>query len=459
MKKIRIATVILLTVIFLLSIAIMPELTSAKEASGSGYSIEQRYDDVSKRLVKIRGLKFKRKVPYSLKSKEYLRKFLIKSLKKELSGAKFKAYDISLKKFGFVPANFDTWNFLINLYTSEVAGLYDYNTHSMFLMKGKTSLPGMAKQEALLNQHGVSTGDVLLCHEMTHALQDQYFDLKKLIVNAQKMHNDDYENALLAVIEGDATVTMTYYMLNTMGSSMGMDMSQFIDLSSMRETMGEFSLQSGSKQFANAPLFFKRSLLFPYLDGMVFVETLKKKGGWAMVNNAFRKPPRSTEQILHTERYFMKDQPILISWTKLPKNIGAWKCVTDNSCGEFVTRTLFEHFLPNYDFVSIAEGWGGDRYRIYEKGNKSFLVWYTTWDRKQDAKEFMQYYLKLLKKKYSNLVWTRTTPKKAYLGRIGKNNVYLGISGKSVVVMEDVPPSLMGKLLKQAWYVKMRRWN
>jgi len=266
MKKIRITTVILLAVTFLLSIAIMPELTSAKEASGSGYSIEQRYDKVSKELVKIRGLKFKHKVPYSLRSKDYLRKFLVKSLKKELAGAKFKAYDITLKKFGFVPANFDTWNFLINLYTSEVAGLYDYNTHSMFLMKGKTSLPGMAKQEALMSQYGVSTGDVLLSHEMTHALQDQYFNLKKLIGNAKKMQNDDCENALLAVIEGDATVTMTYYMINTMGNSMGIDMSQMIDLSSMRDMMGEFSSHSGSKQFANAPLFFKRSMLFPYLE-------------------------------------------------------------------------------------------------------------------------------------------------------------------------------------------------
>jgi hypothetical protein len=138
----------------------------------------------------------------------------------------------------------------------------------------------------------------------------------------------------------------------------------------------------------------------------------------------------------------------------MPDFIGGWKMLEENTCGEFITRTLFEKFMPQSNFTSIAEGWGGDRFRIYEKGKENFLMWYTTWDREQDAKEFLKSYLELLKVKYPGLTWTKTSPNKAYLGRVGTDHVYMAINGKDVLLIEKCPPELTQAILKIGWYVK-----
>jgi hypothetical protein len=399
-------------------------------AQAADYSIKKSYDKVSKDLTRIRGLKFKKAVPYSIKSKEYLRKYLITAIKEEMTDAKLKSFDTTLKVFGFVPKDFQTFNFMINLYTDEVAGLYDYKTHSLMLMEGKTEAKGMEPgQEQMMAMYGLEVGDILLIHEMQHSLQDQYFNLMKMLKDIKKAKNDDKENALQALLEGDATYIMMVFMFDAMSGGSGVDMSEFLDMELVKNMSGDLSMKGGPN-FAKAPLYFKKAMLFPYLDGMVFVEKLKKKGGWAAVNKAYTDLPQSTEQILHPERYILRDPPIAVSWTEMPDFIGGWKMLEENTCGEFITRTL------------------------YEKGKENFLMWYTTWDREQDAKEFLKSYLELLKVKYPGLTWTKTSPNKAYLGRVGTDHVYMAINGKDVLLIEKCPPELTQAILKIGWYVK-----
>ena len=48
----------------------------------------------------------------------------------------------------------------------------------------------------------------------------------------------------------------------------------------------------------------REGLVFPYTDGLVFAQAVKKRGGsWASIDAAYASPPLSTEQILHPERY------------------------------------------------------------------------------------------------------------------------------------------------------------
>lgn len=425
----------------------------AKEAAG-GYSIENSYKRVSRSLEKVRSLRFKKTIPYSIKDKAFLRSFLMRELKAELPDEKFNAFDLSLKQFGFLPKNFKTWDFLLNLYTSEVAGLYDYKTGQLMLMGEQTKIPG-AEQ---LQQYGVSVGDVLLIHEMEHGIQDQYFNLTKMLTDVKRYKSDDSENAALALIEGDATLVMMNYMLETLGQSFGMDMGSMVDMSQMKDMMTDMPMSgAGASTLQSAPLYFKRTMLFSYMDGMVFVDALKKRGGWNEVNKAFRYPPRSTEQIMHPQRYFMKDEPVVIDWTKLPKTLGDWKMMSENTCGEMIIKTMFENLLPDSDYRSIADGWGGDRYRIYKNGDNTFLVWFSVWDRKQDARQFMRYYLEVLKKKYPAVKWTQTVPGKAYLGKVDEDYVYLAINGEDVLVLESVPGKYAKQVMTEGWLVNQKK--
>lgn len=444
--------------VFMLFICIFFNVSIVPVNAQQRYSIKDSYDRVSKALEDLRKLKFRKPVPYNIKSRDYLKKLITDLLNQEMPPEKFKIYDRTLKIFGFVPESFKTRDFVINLYTSEVAGLYDYRTQSLMIMKEQTANP----QAALMQAYGMSTGDILLIHEMQHALQDQYFNLKKLLEDVKKNNNDDYEFAVQALIEGDATSVMMLYAMSSMGSGLGVDMSQFIDLSTVGEMIADnAAFSAGSSPiFQTAPLYYRSTMLFPYINGMAFVESLRQRGGWAMVNAAFKNPPRSTEQVLHPEKYFQKDEPAAVQWTELPHSIGGWRMIEQNTCGELIISVMFENMLPDgMDYKIPSAGWGGDRYRIYEKGGKHFLVWYTVWDRNQDANEFLQYYINLLKRKYPSVVWTNTTPRKAYLGRVGEDHVYIAINGKDVLVIEKCPPELTQAILKIAWYVNKSQWT
>ena len=54
-------------------------------------------------------------------------------------------------------------------------------------------------------------------------------------------------------------------------------------------------------------------MIFPYFRGMVFCAKLDQRGGWAAIDEVYRNPPLSTEQILHPEKYRAKpDFPMTI---------------------------------------------------------------------------------------------------------------------------------------------------
>lgn len=423
------------------------------------YDVKSNYKRVSNTLEKIRGMRFKKPVPYQVKSRDFMKKYLAKLLKKELPPHKVKAFDATLKVFGFVGKDFNTLDFYLKLLGEQVAGLYDYNRQQMFLMNEPVNMKGMEAEMAQMKMLGIQMEDFALIHEMQHALQDQYFNLKNLIGTVEKRGNDDYTNAMQALIEGDATIVMVYHMMRTVAGRMGGDpemMMQMMDMSQFKQIAGSSSTFANAPAFAGAPLYFKRTLIFPYLDGMIFVDALKKRGGWGKVNQVFKNLPKSTEQILHVESYLGGDNPILVSWKNLPKNVGGWKVIEENTAGELIVKILFEQHLPASNFASVAKGWGGDRYRVYHKGGDNFLVWFTTWDRKQDAKEFFENYKRLLEAKHKGLKWTKKVPGRAYLGRSGNEHQYVCITGKDVVVMEQVPAGLTTKVLQKAWKVNRK---
>ena len=68
------------------------------------------------------------------------------------------------KKFGLLPRTFDLHSFLIKLLTEQVAGYYDEKTRTMNLLDWNE--PEMQRP--------------VMAHELTHALQDQSFNLEKM---------------------------------------------------------------------------------------------------------------------------------------------------------------------------------------------------------------------------------------------------------------------------------------
>jgi hypothetical protein len=280
------------------------------------------------------------------------------------------------------------------LYSEEVAGFYDPKRKQMYLIK-EVETPG-EKPGLIARLLGIGTGfnkdeqKTTLSHEMSHALADQNFDLLKMQDVAEK--DDDRSLALQALIEGEATLVMMLDMERATGGT-GRDL---LDAS---PALIDFSLSlasafipfASSNAFLQAPPILRESMLFPYFKGMVFLLHMTNDSGWGRVNEAFRKPPLSTEQVLHPEKYLREvDEPTEIVLPPLGDVLGSgWKEVGQNVLGELQISIL----LRMQQGVRAAAGWDGDRYAVFSgPGNKLGMVWYSTWDSDAEAREFASAY-------------------------------------------------------------------
>jgi hypothetical protein len=188
--------------------------------------------------------------------------------------------------------------------------------------------------------------EFVLAHELTHALEDQRFGLKDI-----KDTSDDGALAHLALAEGTATAVMTDYArlyldpLALAASATGLDTS----------THG-------------VPGFVIQQLNFAYLRGAAFVNALRAEtGSWNLVNIAVRdRPPASTEQVMHPEKYLANEQPLPVRLRSRPP--GGWAPVDSGSVGEFTTFQLLDAALPTALARAASTGWGGDRYELWARG-------------------------------------------------------------------------------------------
>jgi hypothetical protein len=222
-------------------------------------------------------------------------------------------------------------------------------------------------------------------HEYTHVLQDQNYDFQgKLGYSEEKCQLDSERCAAIqALIEGDATLSQEVWLF-TFATSLD------------RQQITAFSQTYQSPVFDSAPEFYKDDAMFPYSQGLEFVQTLYDQGGWQAIDNAYLNPPVSTEQILHPELY-PDDKPVTVNLPDLTSALGTdWKQIDKDTVGEWYTYLILAagydpaDRLPDKTAKQAAAGWGGDSYAIYANtqtnGLALVVVW--QWDTTNDAGEF-----------------------------------------------------------------------
>ena len=265
-----------------------------------------------------------------------------------------------LKLLGVIPQESDLTGIYESMLGSQVLGLYDPEKEEFFVLGDDQSGADSVGIEAQLTY----------AHEYVHRLQDAKFDLEALEDLAT---GDDMSIAISALIEGDATTAQTQYMLSNY---------DFTELAKLLE-----STLAAQADIPEAPYFLQRSLEFPYTEGAAFVAILNQLGEFAAVDAVFNDLPRSTEQILHPEKYFDKEEPVVLD---IPDDmpLGGWEVQAENVLGEFFLKTWLET-LGATDAEKAAAGWGGDVYAVFENNSGGTALAATiAWDTSQDAKEF-----------------------------------------------------------------------
>src|SRR5436190_10233770 len=322
---------------------------------------------VLKETSDLRELSIIKDVKSGAQSRADIERMIIKNLDEDSSPAEMHAAEMILKVFGLAPSTFQYRPFLIKLLTEQVAGYYDPKAQQFYL----------ADWIELEGQKPV------MAHELTHALQDQHFDLKRF--EKWPKGDSDAELAAHALIEGDATLAMTFYMAKH----------PLVALAFIKSLGNQ---EPATEQFKLAPRALRESLLFPYEAGSNWATQVYKRGGWDMVSKAFTKLPQSTEQILHPDKYFAYEAPVKVTMPDLKLLLGpGWKRIDTDVNGEFGCYLILDEYLNDAtESKQAAAGWAGDQYVLYEGANstEAFVAELTAWDTPVDAREFFDAYLK-----------------------------------------------------------------
>lgn len=200
------------------------------------------------------------------------------------------------------------------------------------------------------------------------------------------------------------------------------------------------------------------NLFFSYTYGFDFVLRLKQEGGWDRINQAYKDFPISTEQIIHPEKYLgARDLPTLIDLSQLPETFIGWQELERNTLGELNISILVDSYLPSGKARRASAGWDGDRFMLYEHNDSGilFLVWYSTWDTREEAREFFQTYAEVLHKRYNKndpvkefqIPATQTSQK--WHHRDGE--AYLEIRGTDVLFLDGLPDFMLEEAIEQYW--------
>ncbi len=341
-------------------------------------------------IAALRGFGVTEPVRYEPLSPARLNRLIDESIIRQYPGERLGLFVWFNTLFGALPEGFDLIGYLKELMGEQAAGIYDPHTDIFYLSPQFKIDSGF--------------GRIVLAHEITHALQDQNYDLLSLGVEDQT--NSDQATAALTLAEGDATLAMSEHL-----ALYGNPLSAMLDLPRML-TMDQRKLQQ-------APLVIRESLLFPYMGGMKFFEQLagrtragadqtSDEAGAAVWRGAiFRDPPETTEQVLHPEKYLARELPAPI----MPfGDIDAdhW---SEDVIGEFYIRTLLSVSLDRARARRAAAGWNGDRLLLmrWDDGRHG-LKWITRWDTPADADQFEAALGDALNRHPGQLVFARPAP-------------------------------------------------
>jgi hypothetical protein len=300
-------------------------------------------------LAERSGLTLMEPVRLERRSREHLVRYLESKLDEEFPSDEAEAMVETYALLGLVPADLDLRAMLLALYTEQVAGFYEPDSATLFVMDDQP--------------HAALEG--LLVHELVHALQDQNADLDAL---TDREMGNDRTIAAQAAIEGHATLVMLEYMTEQL-TGVAIDLAEIPDFSAQMRPAIE-AMRGQFPALAGAPRVVQESLLFPYLEGTGFVQSLWAAG--ERVAPFGDHLPQSTEQILERGG---ADPPL-----ELAIDVDGARIVRDDVLGRLEIGILLEE-LGSTPSSSLAAGWDGDRYALVEREDGARgLIWYSVWE-------------------------------------------------------------------------------
>jgi hypothetical protein len=327
-------------------------------------------DRIAGKVAELRGLAVKEPIKRGVMNKDQITERLLLRVKEEYAPDQIAKEEVALKRLGLLPADAKYLDMVIELLKQQIAGFYDPWEKQLYIMEGA----------------GALGGEEVMAHEIDHALQDQHFGLKKWLAEVKK--NEDATLARQALVEGDGTVLMFEYKLAQQNAGAA----PWGEPEFLQEQAA--TIRMGLVLMADVPLYLRESLVFPYVNGLKFVGSARASRSWKEVDAFYKKPPLSTEHIIHFDKYEAYERPVEIT-AAVPAAMKKSARGYDNVVGELgLWLVLRQHGVAEDVAKEGVGGWGGDRIAVFTPRDKtsdatsSTAVVYTVWDAPADADEF-----------------------------------------------------------------------
>jgi hypothetical protein len=422
---------------------------TAAESSADKVRNHQDFSEIRKQVETLRGKNFLREVPVFNVSEKELRATSSKDLEKDFPGQELHHYEELLAWLDLVPPGTDLKAAYGQFFAEELAGLYDPETKEMAIPFSavETNSNKNPTQKKLQDLYP-AVDKIVLAHEFTHALEDQYWSLDDPQDHDREL-STDRGTAHSFLAEGSASRLM----IEAIPAQMAGDASTpyFLVWNALHSPAGEGILnyalkdawKSADTLVEGVPESIARTEAMSYSFGYSFCTEMLRKWGLDGLDYVYEHPPVSSEQVMHPRKYWeWRDFPVQID---MPKTLpGDWKQISIDSFGESGVAVLFGCQFSNLNHgLDLARGWDGDHAALFEDATGGrLLFWASSWDSTNAAGRFASACIREREVAHSANV-TRNGG-----GRIGWQwNGHTGLiqrDGKHVFLFETDRPEALG---------------
>jgi hypothetical protein len=426
-----------------------PKQEPKQPARATNADTAARTAALAREISKLRGLPLRAPIQQEVVDKAELRRRLIAMSATPKEQALLAREEVLMKHWGLVPESVSYYALLLDVLSEQIAGYYDARTKRLTLTDDPAQDPAWS--------------EMVLSHEIQHALQDQTFPLEKF--RDVPAGEEDAGLARLALIEGDGIAVMLAVASARAGEAMPWPAA---DLASLAEALAE----STEPEMANVPLAIRELLAFPYRAGFSFVAELLRQQPWRAVDAAFRRPPLSTEQILHPSRYVQNEAPLLVAKLALPAAVqelvqrpaggavvtpaAALPAAVETVWGELgFALWLRSHGVEAAMAAKAADGWGGDRVAVLPVAGGGAAgvgtgVARLRWDSEADAREAQEAAVRAMDRWVVGLAYEQGPDRTAWMDARARIS-FVERRGDAMVIGHHVPLRAIRALGDELW--------
>jgi hypothetical protein len=298
--------------------------TDSSDSSSSSGDLQSTVLDIQAFVEKQRGLKFKQDVDVQLVDDNQLAQLLQKDFDKERPSI-LETQEV-LRALALISPKFDLTNAEQTLLDTSVLGFYDPETKKL-VVRGTDVTP--------------FTRDTL-AHELTHALDDQWFDLNRPQLDTA---DDETGFAFTALVEGDAVRVEEAY-LKTMSASDRADV-----------TKEQQDLLLAHPEIFSMPQVLIDMTQEPYSDGPRLVNAILDAGQQPRLDAAFQQPPTTSEQVIDPDKFLNGEGAVPVPFPTADGTVS-----NKGVLGAYMLEELLLGSMRTNEVDNAIAGWGGDSY-------------------------------------------------------------------------------------------------